>query len=355
MTQPELLFSLSILSCFVCLLLALFLFSVKNERPLANHFLAWFLLLTAIDVSGWALAGFQLNRQLETFRVTLAYLQMPLFLGFFYASCQADFKLKKQDALHALPFLIVLILSVQNLIDWPLVNAFLHLQYYIYIGVALHFVIQARAEFRSYYSDQRSELFAWLLQLIFVSLFVHTLVLIRSVLFIEEVYTYFFILQVVGAVLVLVVTSWITLKALLEPELFRGVDSQNIKYSRSEGSARDSAHDLTLAAQLKTFMQTNEPHLDSELTLRGLAEQLALSPRDLSELINSQFKMHFFDFVNIHRIDSAKSILMRNKTISILEVLHAVGFNTKSSFNTAFKKNTGQTPTEFRKSTSIGS
>lgn len=350
MSQTEFLFNLSIVSCFVCLLLALFLFSVNNKRPLANQFLGLFLLLTAVDVSGWVLIEFELNQYLENFRVTLGYLQMPFFLGFFYASCKADFKLRKRDALHTLPFLIALILSLYNLISWQAINLTLHLQYYIYIGLALYFVLRARAEFSSYFSDQRFGLFSWLLQLIYVSLFVHTLVLIRSVLFIEQAFTYFFILQSIGAVLVLVVISWITLNALLKPELFRGVDSSQIKPTKHKNKLlTESAHTQKLATQLNVFMQKNEPHLDSELTLSGLADQLAVPQRELSELINSQFKMHFFDFVNKYRIESAKSLLQNNRAISVIEVLNTVGFNSKSSFNTAFKKHTGQTPTGYRK------
>jgi len=60
---------------------------------------------------------------------------------------------------------------------------------------------------------------------------------------------------------------------------------------------------------------------------------------------------NFYDFINRYRILEAKQLLTNPKDpkITVLEVLYEVGFNSKSSFNTLFKKYTGLTPTEFRK------
>ena len=73
---------------------------------------------------------------------------------------------------------------------------------------------------------------------------------------------------------------------------------------------------------------------------------------DLSVLINHHLNQHFFDFINEYRIQKAMQILKNpsKKKLTILEILYEVGFNSKSSFNTAFKKHTNQTPTEFRNS-----
>src|SRR6185503_2829883 len=62
-------------------------------------------------------------------------------------------------------------------------------------------------------------------------------------------------------------------------------------------------------------------------------------------------QQNFFDFINRFRIDEAKLMLTnpKDRKITVLEVLYQVGFNSKSSFNTLFKKYTGLTPTAFRK------
>jgi AraC-like DNA-binding protein len=91
--------------------------------------------------------------------------------------------------------------------------------------------------------------------------------------------------------------------------------------------------------------------MDYELNLERLANQLQMPEKELSILINHYLGKHFFDFVNTYRINEAKSILadpeFEDKTI--LEILYQVGFNSKSSFYTAFKKATGNTPTQYRK------
>jgi AraC-like DNA-binding protein len=82
-----------------------------------------------------------------------------------------------------------------------------------------------------------------------------------------------------------------------------------------------------------------------------MADDLQIPVRDLSLLINHKLDQHFFDFINSFRIEKAKKILedsSKNKT-TVLEILYEVGFNSKSSFNTAFKKHVGLTPTQYRK------
>jgi AraC-like DNA-binding protein len=76
-----------------------------------------------------------------------------------------------------------------------------------------------------------------------------------------------------------------------------------------------------------------------------------MNSRDLSVLINQNLHQHFFDFINEYRINAAKEILRNpsKKEFTILEILYEAGFNSKYSFNTAFKKHTGLTPTQFRK------
>ena len=103
--------------------------------------------------------------------------------------------------------------------------------------------------------------------------------------------------------------------------------------------------------QLKTFMSDQEPFLNPSLTLHDVSMQLKVSSRELSHLINKEIGQHFFDFVNEYRIRKAIDLLkdFSNNKLTIQQVFYDVGFNSKSSFNTAFKKYTRMTPTEFKK------
>ena len=103
--------------------------------------------------------------------------------------------------------------------------------------------------------------------------------------------------------------------------------------------------------QLRGHMETRRPWLDPDLTLEQLALQLKFRPKLLSQAINDGLGQNFFEFINTYRIGEAKRLLTNpaDKKVTVLEVLYQVGFNSKSSFNTVFKKQTGLTPSEFKK------
>ena len=85
------------------------------------------------------------------------------------------------------------------------------------------------------------------------------------------------------------------------------------------------------------------------LTLPELAQRLNISPCHLSQIINESFHQHFSDFLNKYRIEESKSILQKNEQRwNISEIALESGFNSKSTFNSAFKKHTGMTPKEFK-------
>ncbi len=151
------------------------------------------------------------------------------------------------------------------------------------------------------------------------------------------------------------------LKALQSPELFRGVSSDmqlvkdlktsSIENNSNEEAVKENSIKIKKLEMLDAFMIDHKPFLDASLTLYDLSEQIDIPSKDLSLLINRDLNQHFFDFVNGYRIRMAMDILKdpAKKVFTVLEILYEVGFNSKSSFNTAFKKQTDLTPTEYRK------
>jgi AraC-like DNA-binding protein len=105
-----------------------------------------------------------------------------------------------------------------------------------------------------------------------------------------------------------------------------------------------------LILRIKTHMKEDAPYMAASLSLDELARQVKISSKELSVLINHIMGLHFFDFVNEYRINHAMQILSDNNQtdLTVLEILYEVGFNSKSSFNTEFKKRTGLTPTIYR-------
>ncbi|WP_394390800.1 helix-turn-helix domain-containing protein [Shewanella woodyi] len=80
-----------------------------------------------------------------------------------------------------------------------------------------------------------------------------------------------------------------------------------------------------------------------------LASQLKLSTHHLSQIINQQTQGNYFDLINQYRIKDAQHLLI-NTNMSIIDIAYEVGYNSKSSFYTEFKRRTQMTPNQFKKS-----
>lgn len=106
-----------------------------------------------------------------------------------------------------------------------------------------------------------------------------------------------------------------------------------------------------IKALLLKIMETDKPYLNCELSLPKLSSMLNISTHILSYTINKGFNESFYLFVNKYRVEEAKKVIL-NPNMNHLSILGAgfeVGFNSKSSFYSTFKKITGQTPNEFKK------
>ena len=147
-----------------------------------------------------------------------------------------------------------------------------------------------------------------------------------------------------------------------EQEILRSpsrIDSQAKAHAQNQAREQSfaespSPEDTVLLERFTTFLVTAKPYLDSELTLQKLSEQVDIPSYRLSQIMNSHLNQNFFDVVNRYRVEEWKRQIMdAPPSRTIQEVAFSVGFNSKSSFNAAFKKHTGQTPTEFRARTAM--
>ncbi|MHA7832648.1 MAG: AraC family transcriptional regulator [Flagellimonas sp.] len=107
-----------------------------------------------------------------------------------------------------------------------------------------------------------------------------------------------------------------------------------------------------LYEKLIVHMDKEEPYLDPEITLRSLASELQLPPHQLSQVINQNSDYNFSNLINHYRVEKFKLLVQdpRFKNHTLLSIALESGFNNKNSFNQAFKKETGHTPSQYRKS-----
>ena len=103
--------------------------------------------------------------------------------------------------------------------------------------------------------------------------------------------------------------------------------------------------------KLNNYLEIEKPYLDSNLSLRGLAKQIDIHPNQLSWLINNSFGKNFNELINHYRIEVFKNISKdpKNNHLTIEGLAYESGFNSKTVFNTYFKKETGLTPKQFLK------
>ena len=99
--------------------------------------------------------------------------------------------------------------------------------------------------------------------------------------------------------------------------------------------------------KLLKIMTVEKPYLDPKLSLSGLARQLNISPNQLSQVINQQAQVNFYDFINKYRVEEFIQAAKRNKKYSLLALALDSGFNSKSSFNNIFKKQKGIAPSKY--------
>ncbi|PIB35293.1 hypothetical protein BFP72_07720 [Reichenbachiella sp. 5M10] len=102
--------------------------------------------------------------------------------------------------------------------------------------------------------------------------------------------------------------------------------------------------------KLDYYILHQKPYLNSELTLLDLSSQLDIPRHHLTQLLNSYYQRNFYHFINEHRITEAIRLLENNQSKgNLLSLAYEVGFHSKSTFNTYFKKVTGTTPSQYRK------
>ena len=125
------------------------------------------------------------------------------------------------------------------------------------------------------------------------------------------------------------------------------VSLPKIKYAKS-GLTRAQAKEFH--EKIIQTMDVQRPYLDPNLSLQTLASVVGVSPHHLSQILNTQLGKSFSEFVTEYRIATAKEKLSNpsNQHFTILSIAYDSGFKTKESFNSAFKKLTGITPSTFR-------
>jgi len=328
-----------------------------NVNKRANLFFGLFLFLWSsfwlFDVT--ALCGLQVGTVLTEI-VSFLQIFTPLFLYFsvvFFIN--PNYVFKKAD----LACLILPVIYIALMFDPPhgVVYSMIPISHNLpYIAIVYFKIRRHQKRIETISSNTENISLQWLIKV--TSLLFVTIIITEGYelynIFIEKRHEH-----MVMDLLFLVIVYLTSYYSLRQKEIYPLDEAQRkelleieAKDGESEGKKKllSDAELESLKQKLTFLMETEKPYLDGELNLIKLAGLMDISAHQLSYLINQGFDENFFQFVNGYRVRQAQKLLSEKKSrFSLLGIAYESGFNSKTSFNTIFKKMTQQTPSEFRK------
>lgn len=345
--------------------LAFILFRWRRGPVLANRLLAVLLFLYAYTLSEYVLYWTHLIYYHPHFANSSA--QFPFLFGpLLFGYCRNIYEphaLRRQDAWHLLPFVIATAVMLPwYSLDFEVKQAVLqgkgvfpgpkkflsvliwlrigHL--FAYAGYLLWYLRRQPAAGVTNAWARRLVLFFTGFALAYASYFV----LVRFSFF--NLAWDYHISAAMTAFIYLIAYSGYVRPAVFDGYQWTEPGESRLKY-RNSGLTPEAAR--SLLHRLDTLMRTEHLYRDATLSLETLAEKLQVGKHHLSQVINEHLSANFFEYINALRIEEAKTLLRESNRseLHIIEAAYTVGFNNKVSFNNAFKKATGLTPTAYRK------
>ncbi|MDK8465445.1 helix-turn-helix domain-containing protein [Marinobacter sp. SS13-12] len=278
-----------------------------------------------------------------------------------------DFRLRKEHLVHTLLFWVVGAIflveyylqptgtKVQILLERdhpgvltsPLLAVAIHAVFLGYLYATIRAITRFGIGLRQIFSSIENKQLAWLRMLLIgyaVAWTVSMLYCLTAHVFRSAPGTEW--VAGAGAVTGFVFINFLMVNSLRQPVIFSGLAADQAALLAEETPPQ---FDQALKERLEWKMRENKPHLHSNLTLEQLARKVDAHPKEVSRVINQGFGCNFFEFVSGYRLAEAKARLADPaNTSNILQVMYDSGFNSKSVFNTAFKNDTGLTPSEYR-------
>ncbi len=322
------------------LYLAIFLWTTSKGNLVANRLLGILLLVLSFRVGKSVFLTFLDNLDAKFIFTGLGTMLAigPLFYLYAKVSTNSSFKLNRRHGLHFVPcFLAVLFglwVNDESMKTLPkLLLLILFVSYYTHFLV---YLLKTKFHINKHRSDLSNPTYK-LLTLLFYGLLIIWVAYVLN-LFDES------IPYVAGPILYSIVAYVISFIVITKGYL---QDSKQEKYKTTRVSDEQMEQ---LFTKVSTLIIKEKRFKDPELTLKSLSETLKVSTQVLSMVINQKSQKNFNAFINYHRIEDAIALLNDpdNQNHTISAIAYEAGFNSISSFNSAFKKHTNKTPQAYR-------
>ncbi len=322
----------------------------------------------------------------------------PIFIlvcSVIYFYCKAlttpGFKFTSKDGLHLVPcgvYTLIMLpfffsepaikiasLSLQPFtLSWVIERSFFVLVFFFYVGFSYRTIRNHQQHIQDIFSNLERIKLNWLRNLLLAFGAIWVTALLRFLTAYGKVgYENKFLVPLLLCLTIFLI-GWY---ALRQPEIFsdrwdklmrendrsslhvvsveKNIQEQTESFKPQPKGKSSGLHERDIARHkenLITYLEREKPYTDNDLKVQDLASHLGIPTYQLSQIINREFHRNFYDLINSYRIEEAQRRLTdpANRHLTILAIAYDVGFNSKSVFNTAFKKYADMTPTKNKKS-----
>lgn len=326
-------------------LFAFYLVVFKKKKTLTNLLLGLILIFMAFRIGKSVMMNF--GNELEPIFIFagLAFLLLigPLLKWYVLGMIHSKFKLLKSCFLEFIPFCLVFIMSFfitkelfENnkivIIILSSVLLFIYQHFAFYIGLSWKVLRDKKKEVKNEtLTKSQKAIFDWL-NLVIIGFVVIWISYFLNL--IEDSVPY-----IIGPIMYSIIIYFLSYKAF------------ELKVTEIDGDVFKPNDNLVLFNRMSKLIIDDELYFESDLTLSKLSDLLGESTQKISSIINQYAKRNFNDFINYYRVQGAKKMLLDpdNEKFTISSIAFDTGFGSLSSFNSAFKKFEGITPSNFRK------
>lgn len=228
-------------------------------------------------------------------------------------------------------------------------------------AIFTHKLIQFnRNEIKKVFSSETNEItLTWIKTIVYLSIFfIITFYVIAGAdnYFINSTFNYAYILNI-GLTLVVFIISYYGYR---QPKVFRSTSSTEVKETIQEEARKEDRYKRSglkpeqaqdIISRINNYMSNEKPFLNTEFSIYALSEDLGVSQYYITQSLNESLGKNFYTFVNEFRVNEVKQRLIdpKNDHLTVLGIGFESGFNSKSTFYSIFKKSTGKSPSEYKK------
>ena len=345
--ELNLLTAIDILSAASAFMLGLLFIISRSKNRKANIFLGltlWCLFGELIDV----LSQHLLHEEVWVFQVSLFTIPMLLL----YINQTINSSIKLWYLLLFLPGIIANLLSL-IVMNTDILRFFEYLFNISILLFILSIIKKHREIVNNFYSDLEHKTLEWIKVIVFIFIGFHVIWIVEDLVAIQSEHLVGYFADA-SRIFTLFMVFWIGHNGISQSEIFKqklflmeGKDGKIVlpKIEESFNSDKDLGNFKNLCLQI----DTNKIYTNPKLNLRILSEAVNLNEKEISRLINQQANLNFYQFINQFRVNEFKVLLESPKAsqLSMVGLAEEAGFNSKSTFYTAFKSLEGITPRQY--------